>query len=150
MEFNFEKILGKSIDELEVGDEASFAKTITEADVSLFCGVVGDFNPLLVNDRYAKVARYTQRIVPGLLVASLISNVVGNFLPGPGAIYASQDLDFINPVFIGDTIKAIVHVESVIPERNRIKIRTYCLNQFKEIVVDGTAIVLPAPKKTSE
>ena len=104
----------------------------------------------MVNDRYAKVARFKQRIVPGLLVAGLISNIIGNFLPGPGAIYSSQNLDFISPVFIGDTIKATVLVESVNVDRNRVKIRTYCMNQFKEIVVDGDAMVLPAPKKVRE
>jgi len=139
-------MLGKTIEEIEVGDRAQFAKTISENDIYLFAGITGDFNPAHVNEEYAKKTFFKTRIAHGILTAGLISAIIGTKLPGPGTIYMRQDLKFLAPVHIGDTISACVEVIEVIPEKNRVKLKTYCVNQENTTVLDGEAMVSP-PKK---
>ena len=139
-------MLGKTIEEIEVGDRAQFAKTISENDIYLFAGITGDFNPAHVNEEYAKKTFFKTRIAHGILTAGLISAIIGTKLPGPGTIYMRQDLQFLAPVHIGDTISACVEVIEVIPEKNRVKLKTYCVNQENTTVLDGEAMVSP-PKK---
>ena len=139
-------MLGKTIEEIEVGDRAQFAKTISENDVYLFAGITGDFNPAHVNEEYAKNTFFKTRIAHGILTAGLISAIIGTKLPGPGTIYMKQDLRFLAPVHIGDTISACAEVIEVIPEKNRVKLKTYCVNQENTTVLDGEAMVSP-PKK---
>ena len=138
---------GKTIHEIKVGDTAEFTKTITEADVVLFAGITGDFNPAHVNQVWAEGTRFQGRIAHGMLSASIVSAVLGMYLPGPGTIYLSQELRFLAPVHIGDTITARVEVQELVKEKNRVRLRTTCQNQDDTIVVDGTAIVL-APATT--
>src|SRR3970040_1405560 len=92
------------------GEKATFAKTITEADISAFAGLTGDFNPLHVDAEFARRSRFGARIAHGMLTAGLISTVLGMRLPGPGGIFISQTLNFRRPVHIGDTITAIAEV----------------------------------------
>ena len=131
------------ISELYVGQSAEFTKTISESDVYLFAGITGDHNPMHVNDVYAKQSRYKERICHGMLSSSLISTVIGTKLPGNGSIYVEQDLIFKAPVLFGDTISAIVEIEDIDIEKNRVKLRTYCKNQDGTIVLDGYAVVIP-------
>ena len=93
-----------------IGEKAAFSRTITEADIIAYAGFSGDFNPLHVDEEYARTTRFGSRIAHGLLTAGLISNVLGMKLPGPGAIYLSQTLKFTAPVRIGDTITATAEV----------------------------------------
>lgn len=137
---------GKTIYEINIGDKAYFEKTITETDIYLFAGVTGDLNPAHVNQIEAEKTIFKGRIAHGMLVAGLISTVLGMYLPGPGTIYLGQELKFLAPVKIGDTIKAEVEVVEKIEEKNRIKLKTTCYNQENKIVIDGYAIVMP-PKK---
>ena len=134
---------GYTIDELKVGQSASFAKTITESDVYTFAGVTGDFNPAHVNEEYAKSTHFKGRIAHGMLSAGLISAVLAMQLPGPGSIYLGQTLRFAAPVRIGDTVTATVTVSSLNPERNRAVMRTVCTNQEGTVLIDGEATVLP-------
>ena len=142
-------MIGKTIDELKVGDTAKFAKTIAESDVYLFAGVTGDLNPAHVNEDYAKDTYFKTRIAHGMLSASFISTVIGTMLPGPGTIYMRQEVSFLAPVKIGDTVTAIVEVAEIIAEKKKVRLKTYCINQANKTVVDGEAIVSPprAPKK---
>lgn len=134
---------GKSIDEIKLGDKGFVEKTISETDVYLFAGITGDFNPAHVNQVEAEKTKFNGRIAHGMLSAGLISAVLGTELPGPGAIYLGQELKFLAPVRIGDTIKAEVEVVEMVVEKNRIKLRTCCYNQDGEMVIDGTALVMP-------
>ncbi len=134
---------GKTIDELEVGQTASFTKTVSESDVYLFAGITGDFNPAHVNETYAKNTAFKTRIAHGMLSAGLISNVLGNQLPGPGTIYMQQQLNFRAPVAIGDTITATVEVVDILREKKRIRLKTTCTNQDDIVVLDGEALVSP-------
>ena len=125
---------GKDINELKIGDEASFSKTISESDVYLYAGVTGDLNPAHVNEEYAKSTFFKKRIAHGMLTAGLISAVISNRLPGPGAIYVNQTLHFLHPVFIGDTITARVEVVGTDKDKNRLQLKTECINQEGECV----------------
>jgi 3-hydroxybutyryl-CoA dehydratase len=134
---------GKTIDELNIGQTASFTKTISESDVYLYAGITGDFNPAHVNEIYAKNTAFKTRIAHGMLSAGLISSVLGNQLPGPGTIYMQQQLNFRAPVAIGDTITATVEVIEVIREKKRVRLKTVCTNQENIVVLDGEALISP-------
>ena len=138
--------IGKSIDELKVGDSAQTSKTITEKDINDFAGVTGDFNPVHLDQAYAEKTIFKGRIAHGLLSVGLLSAVLGNILPGNGTIYISQEIKFLAPVRMGDTITAEVEVLELIQENNRAKFRTTCANQDGKLVVDGIAWTMP-PKK---
>ena len=142
-------MIGKTIEELKVGDTARFSKTVSESDVYLFAGVTGDLNPAHVNEDYAKDTFFKTRIAHGMLSASFISTVIGTMLPGPGSVYMRQEANFLAPVKFGDTITAVVEVAEIIADKKRVRLKTYCINQEKTIVVDGEALVSPprAPKK---
>ena len=141
-------ITGKSIDQIKVGDTAEFAKTVTETDIYLYAGITGDFNPAHVNEVYAKNTFFKTRIAHGMLTAGFISAIIANQLPGPGTIYLKQDLSFLAPVHIGDTITGRVEVMELIPEKNRVRLKTTCSNQDGVIVISGEGLVSPpkAPK----
>jgi 3-hydroxybutyryl-CoA dehydratase len=134
---------GKTISEISVGDSAEFSKTISEADIYLFAGITGDLNPFHVNEEYAKKTFFKGRIAHGMLLAGFISTVVGCYLPGPGSIYVKQDLKFLAPARIGDTITAKATVTEVEEEKNRIVLETTCTNQNGEKVLDGEAMMSP-------
>lgn len=138
--------MGKTINELKIGDKDYFEKTITETDVYLYAGITGDFNPAHINQVASEKTMFKGRIAHGMLTAGLISAVLGTKLPGPGTIYLGQELKFTKPVRIGDTIKAEVEVVEIIPEKNRVKFKTICTNQNNEVVLEGMATVL-APKE---
>jgi 3-hydroxybutyryl-CoA dehydratase len=137
---------GKSIHELKIGDSAQISKTITEADIELFARATGDFNPVHLDQAYAEKTMFKGRIAHGLLSVGLLSSILGNILPGHGTIYLSQEVKFLAPVRIGDTITAGVEVIELISEKNRAKFRTTCMNQDGKLVVDGIAWAMP-PKK---
>ncbi len=140
------KIECKSFDDFNVGDKASHAKTVTEADVILTAGISGDFNPLHVNEVFAKTTQFGRRIVHGVFSAMLISTVLGMKLPGPGALYVSQKVDFRKPVFIGDTLTAVAEIVEKFTKRdgklNFLRIKTDVLNQDDAIVTEGEALVI--------
>ena len=126
----------------QVGDSASLSKAISEEDVMVFAKLVGDDNPVHLDDEYARNTRFKGRIVHGALVSGLISAALGTKLPGPGAIYLSQRVEFLHPVRPGDTVTAIVEVTDVRVDKPVITLKTYCVNQADKIVVDGEAVVL--------
>ena len=139
-------VQGKTIDQIYIGDSASFQKTISETDVYLFAGITGDYNPAHLNDIEAKNTIFGERIAHGLLSAGLISAVLGVQLPGPGTIYLGQDLKFLKPVKFGDTIIAIVEVIEKNEAKNILKLNTKCINQHNEKVITGVATVMPRKK----
>ena len=142
-------MVGKTIDQLKIGDKAQFAKTISESDIYLYAGLTGDFNPAHINTIYAEKTPFKTRIAHGMLLGGFISAVMANQLPGPGTIYISQGLNFLAPVRIGDTITAEVEIVEILPEKKRARIKTTCFNQDGKVVVDGEAIVSP-PRPASK
>ena len=136
-------MIGKTIDELKVGDTAEFTKTVSEADIYLYAGVTGDVNPAHIDEVHASATFFKTRIAHGMLLGGFISTVLGNRLPGHGTIYMRQELEFLAPVRIGDTVTARAEVVEVIKEENRVRLRTTCVNQDGKMVVDGEALVSP-------
>ncbi len=127
-----------------VGQTASLSKTITETDVVWFAGLIGDFSPIHVNAEYAKHTRFKARIAHGMLSASLISSVLGTRLPGAGTLYLGQQLKFLAPVYIGDTVTAVAEILKIREDKPIITLRTDCFNQHGQKVVEGEAVVLAA------
>lgn len=126
----------------QVGQSASFTKTITETDVYLFAGITGDLNPAHLDETYASGTRFQHRIAHGMLSAGLISAVLGTRLPGPGSIYMNQTLKFLAPVYLGDTLTATATVKELIPEKNRAVLTTEVVNQKSVVVTTGEALML--------
>lgn len=124
-----------------IGKEESLTVTITSEMVNDFAKLSGDLNPIHIDEEYAKQTIFGKRISHGMLVASLISNVIANKLPGPGTIYMSQDLSFRKPVFINDEVTAVVTVLEKKKEKPIYKLKTVCVNQNNEIVIDGESYV---------
>ena len=124
------------------GDTASVTKIVTQEDIEKFADLSGDHNPIHLDEEHAKGTRFGRRIAHGMLTSSLISNVIGNELPGVGSIYLSQTLQFLAPVFAGDTITARATVTSVREDKPIVKLETVCSNQREEIVIKGEATVL--------
>ncbi|MFC3228945.1 MaoC family dehydratase [Marinibaculum pumilum] len=133
-------MLGYQFDDLTVGMEARFGKTITDADIVMFAGISGDTNPVHLNQDFAEPTMFKGRIAHGMLSASLISTVLGTKLPGPGSIYVSQNLGFRAPVRIGDTVTAVARVAELLPKR-RVRLETFCLVGDK-VVIDGEAVMM--------
>ena len=136
-------MIGKTIDEIRVGQSAQFSKTISESDVYLFAGITGDFNPAHVDEEYAGKTFFETRVAHGMLTASFISTIVGTMLPGPGSIYVSQEVNFLAPVKIGDTITTTAEVTELLIEKKHVRLKTYCTNQDGIVVIDGQAMVSP-------
>lgn len=141
-------MIGITIDRLGVGDAAEFSKTVSESDIYLYAGVTGDFNPAHIDAIYAAGTFFKKRIAHGMLTAGFISAVIGTRLPGTGTIYLKQELRFLAPVYVGDTITARVEVTAIHPDKNKATLKTTCSNQEGTVVLDGEAIVSPpkAPK----
>ena len=127
---------------LNVGDSAEITRTIEQSDIQAFADVTGDYNPVHLDESFAKATRFGGRIAHGMLTASLISSVLANKLPGEGSIYLGQTLQFVAPVFPGDEVTARVTVTEIREGRGIVKLETICLNQSNEIVIRGEAIVL--------
>jgi acyl dehydratase len=137
-------MIGITIDAIAVGDSAQITRRVTDGDIAAFVDAVGDHNPVHADPEYAASTVFKEPIAPGIWTAGLISAVIGTRLPGPGAIYLSQDLKFLKPVKAGDSISARVEVLEVNRERNRIRLRTVCTNQRAEDVLTGEAVVMPS------
>jgi 3-hydroxybutyryl-CoA dehydratase len=138
---------GYDIEDLSVGMSASFAKTITEADIVMFAGVSGDNNAVHINDEFAATTPFGGRIAHGMLSASVISAAIANKLPGPGTVYLSQSLRFKAPVRPGDTVRATVTVKEVNEQRRRAVLATHC-HVGDTLVIDGEALVMTTGRTT--
>jgi acyl dehydratase len=139
--------LGKSYDELEIGEEAHFSKTITETDVYLFAGISGDFNPMHVNEEFARQTPFGTRIAHGALPQSLAAPVLGTKLPGLGTVAVEISCRFKAPTFFGDTITATARVKEKIENKRWVRMTLTWVNQRGEAVAEGEAVVIPPIKK---
>ena len=128
-------------EDVKVGDSAEVVHTFTEQDIQTFGDLSGDYNPLHFDEEWAKQTMFGGRIAHGILTAALVSNAIGMKLPGTGTIYLSQQMRFLGPVRINDTITARVEVIDKNDEKERITIQTTCTNQDGKKVLDGEALV---------
>jgi 3-hydroxybutyryl-CoA dehydratase len=127
------------------GETAQLSTTITDRDIQAFAELTGDHNPVHLDDAFASRTRFKRRIAHGMLVASQLSKVIANDLPGQGSVYLSQTLKFVAPVYPGDTVTARVTVISVREDKPIITLETVCVNQDGQKVITGEAIVLVQP-----
>lgn len=136
-----EETHGYYLEDLSTGMTATYAKTVTDADVVLFAGITGDSNPVHLDQEFAKKTLFEGRIAHGMLTASFISTVLGTKLPGPGCIYVSQNLKFKAPVRIGDTVRARATITAIDQERGRVIVETVC-RVGDTVVIEGEAELL--------
>jgi 3-hydroxybutyryl-CoA dehydratase len=135
-------------EDLSVGMTETLAKTIASSDVVGFAQLTGDRNPIHLSEHFAAKTTFGGRIAHGLYTASLISAVLGTRLPGPGAIYISQTLNFRAPVRIGDRVDVTVTVAELVPERQRARLTCVCKVE-NDIVLDGEALAkVPSTAKS--
>ncbi|AKF50253.1 MaoC family dehydratase [Pseudomonas syringae pv. aptata] len=130
---------------LEVGQTASYSKTVEERDIQLFAAMSGDHNPVHLDAEYASKTMFKERIAHGMFSGALISAAVACELPGPGTIYIGQQMTFLKPVKLGDTLTVRLEILEKLP-KFRVRIATRVFNQNDELVVDGEAEIL-APRK---
>lgn len=134
-------IENRTFDEIAVGDSASVSRTITQEDIDLFALATGDVNPAHMDPAYAATDMFHKVIAHGLLSAGLISNALGTKLPGPGTIYLGQNLRFLHPVSIGDTVTATLTVKEKRADKGDLVLDCLCTNQSGETVISGSAEV---------
>ena len=127
-------------EDLSVGMRESIVKTVMNSDVIGFATLTGDHNPIHLSDHYARKTKFGERIAHGLYTASLISAVLGMRLPGPGAVYLSQTLNFRAPVKIGDVVQVSVEVAEMTAAGRRVRLACECTVEGK-VVLDGEAVV---------
>ena len=124
---------GKTYEDLEIGMSREVTHLVTEADVDSFAKISGDYNPLHMDEAYAKASKFGGRIAHGALTASYVSAILGNDLPGPGSIFLAMNLKFKRPVKIGDTVIAIASVGE--------KKRHGIVSMNVKCVVDGKPVI---------
>ena len=137
----------RTFDEIEVGESASFERAITRRDIELFAAVSGDANPTHLDEAFAKAANLQGVVAHGMLTAGLISNLLGNRLPGAGTVYVSQDLQFAAPVHVGDVIQVTVTARDKEPSRKLVRFDCSCTNQDGAVVLTGLATVIAPTRK---
>ena len=125
-----------------VGEKASLTRTISEADIQRMAEITGDYNPIHMDEDFARRTRFKGRIAHGVFSSGLISAVLGTKLPGQGCVYLRQTLDFLYPVRPGDMLTAEVEVTSWQADKRIINLKTWCVNQDGKKVVDGEAVLL--------
>ncbi len=131
---------------LELCDQGRFTKTITERDVFRFADASGDYNPLHIDDAYAKSTVFGRRVAHGILTAGIISTVLASDIPGLGTIFVELSIKFLKPVYLNDTVTATAMVQEIINPK-RVRMLVACVNQHGEDVAIGNAVVIP-PKET--
>ena len=136
-------------DELQVGDAAESRKTISETDVYLFAGVTGDFNPLHVDEEFAKGTPFGRRVAHGPLTLSLCAGLLGTELPGLGTIAISNYVEYKAPVYMGDTIRTRVEVAELDSERGRATMAITWTNQDATVVATGSMVVKPPRERVT-
>lgn len=130
---------------LQVGDEGEFSKEISERDIFEFADASGDFNPLHINEEYASKSVFKKRVAHGILVAGIISTVLGSEIPGIGTIFVELHIRFLKPVYIGDRVTALATVLEILNPK-RVRMFVACRNQHGDDVALGNAIVIPPPE----
>ena len=127
--------------QIQIGDHATLTRTITDEMVVAYADLVGDHNPVHLDEAFAATTRFGHRIAHGMLVAGLISTVIASDLPGPGSVYLGQTLQFKAPVYLGDTITARIEVIKVREDKPIVTLATVCTNQDGNNVIEGEAVV---------
>ncbi|MEQ8350039.1 MAG: MaoC family dehydratase [Leptospiraceae bacterium] len=134
---------GKTFEEIQIGDRASFTKTISETDIYLYAGISGDFNPVHIDEQYAKTTEFKSRIAHGGLAGSLLAPVLGMKLPGLGTVALEVTQKYRAAVYPGDTITCEVEVTRKVDRLKAVDMKVTWKNQKEKIISKGTCRVLP-------
>lgn len=137
----------KYFEDLEVGQEASMSRIVTEADIVAYAALSGDYNPVHIDAEYAAKTLFKERIAHGILSAGYISAIFGMKLPGPGAIYISQMLNFKGPVKIDDRVETLVRLVELLPEKRRAKFDCVCTVAGKPVLTGEAVLMVPGRPK---
>ncbi len=135
----------KYFEDLEVGQEASMSRIVSEADIVAYAALSGDYNPVHLDAEYAAKTIFKERIAHGILSAGYISAIFGMKLPGPGAIYVSQSLFFKGPVKIDDRVESLVKLVELIPDKKRARFECLCTVAGKPVLM-GEAVLMVPPR----
>ncbi len=130
---------------LNIGDTFSTSKQITDAVVRSFAELSGDFNPIHLDEEFAKTTRFGKRIAHGMISGALISAVLGNEFRGMKIVYLSQTLKFTAPVFIDDIVTATAAITNILEDKQIITLETTCANQDGQLVVKGESMIMILP-----
>ncbi|MGR6836842.1 MaoC family dehydratase [Syntrophomonas erecta] len=125
----------KHWEDLNIGDSASFTKTMTETDIIIWVGLTGDLNPIHIDKEYSQTTRFKDVLVPGVMVLGLISNAITQATFGN--VYANQSIKFLKPVYVGDTITATATIVEKLEAKSMVRLETKCTNQKGELVMIG-------------
>jgi phosphotransacetylase/acyl dehydratase len=137
----------RTFDEIRVGDSQSLSRTISKEDIEIYAAVSGDANPVHFDAEFARAGRFEGITAHSMMTAGLISNLLGNRLPGPGTVYLSQDLHFRRPVLAGDTVTVTVAAREKRKADHAVLFDCSCVNQNGETVLSGTAEVIAPTQK---
>ena len=135
---------GFKYEDLEIGQAHETVHMITADDIQRFAEVSGDFNPLHMSDEYAATTMFEKRIAHGALTASYISGILGNNLPGPGAVFVGLNMRFRRPVYIGDTVTARAEIAEKIDRGNRVVLKIECIVDGKRVITGEAEVVAPS------
>ncbi len=135
-----------TIEEIEMGMVRSLQKVVTDEDIRMFAEVSTDFNPVHMDDDYARDTIFEGRIAHGMLTAGLISAVIGEQLPGHGTVYMGQSLKFLAPVRPGDMVVAEVEVIGIDYAKRRVQLETRCLVEGKKVLIGEATVLAPTGK----
>ncbi len=133
--------------DIRVSDKVTLSKTITDEDVKAFAAVSGDYNPLHMEEGFARETPFQRRVVHGMLVASYVSTLIGTRLPGPGALWTRQDFRWIAPVFLGDTLDITLEVVHKSEGTHALSISVNAINQNGKTVMEGEGSVMLVEKR---
>ena len=129
--------------EIQVGMMRSYSQTITDADVKAFAGLSGDNNPVHMSDEYAEKSQFKKRIAHGMISSSFFSALFGKELPGEGCVYVGQNLKFLRPVYLNDTVTAEVTVTKKDETKRRVFFKTICYVGGKKVIVGDAELYVP-------
>ncbi|HYP50472.1 MAG TPA: MaoC family dehydratase [Pyrinomonadaceae bacterium] len=128
--------------DLKIGDKFSTSKQITDSVVRAFADLSGDYNPIHIDEEFAKTTRFGRRIAHGMISGALISAVLGYEFKERRVVYLSQTMKFVAPVFIDDTVTAAATVTNIRKDKNIVTLETVCTNQNGETTLKGEAVVM--------
>ena len=147
MYLNIIPCVSRDFEDIKIGEKAEFTRQIQQKDVEAFSQLTGDFNPIHLDEQFAKRTFFRGRIVQGMLTSSFLSRIIGMSLPGRGGIYLSQSLKFLKPVRVDDTIRVVAAVTQRNEENQTLVLSTEIFNSRNEPVVTGQAEVMILKKK---
>jgi acyl dehydratase len=133
--------MAMKLSDLYIGQEERMSAQFSMEKVKAFANITGDYNPIHLDPVYASQTIFKENIVHGFLVASLFSTILGTKMPGEGSIYLKQNMKFVKPVYIDDTVTAVVSITDINFEKQLVTLNTTCHNQDGVVVIEGDALV---------